>query len=535
MKIALLGLENQARQAMAAAAERIGHTVMVCRDSGEIESRSPDFIIASSGAPPKLHDVAHYMVVDEPRDVFLEDRRRLAALLTADGYFTTCDTTARFIRDLTYSTGWPREPRCLEAGYAEAGSLLSAAADYHRRISVRRDDPAAPQPLISIVMRCGGRSGDLIRRAIESLARQTAGRFDIVLVRHSPVELDQILALRFPNVEAIRVVEAAPGFRSTSLCAGLAAVKGDSFAILDDDDWLFCNHFERLFHTVRGTAPKPFFAYSGTIRGAPEGRQLTHFGIEDVSDLFAISHAFNSHCFVASSDLIHAGLLEDPRLYTCEDSYLILSLLQQVNPRFSYAATAVQDVSACSRSNYDDDPRRFEDELTVQLRLRGGNLPRPGLVVFDDWLRKFWETRPGARPPSEAERFAQIPAECLECVAGDFEGLHDNQPIQTPQQPWAYAAQLATVIPPGRAGAGFFRVEALVTSGPIGIGVLNAAETDFLIRKPLDAAPDAQTVFLPVDDMSKLGRLVIQNWDARGVHSLQLRSLSLWTKKPAKK
>jgi hypothetical protein len=205
---------------------------------------------------------------------------------------------------------------------------------------------------------------------------------------------------------------------------------------------------------------------------------------------------------------------------TCEDSYLILSLLQRADPRFSYAATAVQDVSAVARSNYDNDPRRFEDELTVQLRLHGGNLPRPGLAAFDDGLARFWETRPAAVDAA----FARIPAELLDLVAD----LRKDFRVATSAQPWAYAAQLASASS-GRVGPGFFRIECQVSSGPIGVGVLNPAGTDFLIRTPLRASSELQTVFLPVDDIGRMGRFVVQNWDMPGAHAVHLRSVSLWT------
>ncbi len=414
--------------------------------------------------------------------------------------------------------------------------LLMSAAAHHQQVSTHRQNQlaAAKAPLISIIMRCGGRSAEFVRRAIGSLSRQTYGRFDVILVRHSDADLGEISLLRPPNIESIHIVDSQPGFRSTSLCAGLAAVRGEYFAILDDDDWLFSNHFERLFHPLAQPKPQPYFAYSGTLRSGPDGRAVTHFGIQDTSDLFTISSAFCSHCFVASADLIHPGLLEDPRLVTSEDSYLILSLLRHVDPLFSYAVTAVQDVASAGRSNYDRDPRRFEDLLTVRLRLRGANLPRPGLAAFDGSLQEFWRSRP-ARQPAGNDIYARLPEELLELVAPDFRPSGDA--IATPPHPWAYAAQFAPPIPRGRAGHGFFRAELLVESGPIGIGVLNPAASDFLIRVPVQASPEPQTVFLPIEDIGKTGHVVIQNWDTPGVHSLHLRSIALWgvaSPRPAK-
>jgi len=108
-----------------------------------------------------------------------------------------------------------------------------------------------------------------VRRAVESLSRQTYGRFDVILVRHRDMDLSQIEGTAFPNIECIRVVEAPAGKRSTSLWAGLRAVKGEYFSVLDDDDWLFSNHFEALFHPVTSPPPSRFLAYSGVITAEP--------------------------------------------------------------------------------------------------------------------------------------------------------------------------------------------------------------------------------------------------------------------------
>ena len=44
---------------------------------------------------------------------------------------------------------------------------------------------------------------------------------------------------------------------------------------------------------------------------------------------------FASNCFVASRDLLSPALLCDPHMSTAEDSFLILSLVEQCRPHFS--------------------------------------------------------------------------------------------------------------------------------------------------------------------------------------------------------
>ena len=100
--------------------------------------------------------------------------------------------------------------------------------------------------------------------------------------------------------------------------------------------------------------------------------------------------------------------------------------------------------------------------------------------------------------------------------------------VETAPEPWAYSAEFSMDIPAGREGPGFVRVEVLVTRGPIGIGVLNPAGTDFLFRVPVQESEEPQSVDIPVPDFRQMGRLVIQNWDTRGSHSARVRSVTWW-------
>jgi len=428
--------------------------------------------------------------------------------------------------------------------------MVENAVAHHRRMSTQRRASlaaAAPQaPLVSVIVRCGSRPVETVRRAVESISRQTYGRFDVILVRYSALDLSPLTSEAFPNIESMRVIDAPPGLRSTSLWAGLHAVKGQFFAVLDDDDWWFSNHFETLFRPAGGPPPDRFFAYSGTIAdhacavpiegGGADHRSLSHFGIASTDDLFAISSAFTVNCFVASSGLLHPALLEDPQLATCEDSYLILSLLAQTEPRFSYAATAVFEAGRAGQSEYATHPLRFEDEMTVQARLHTClTLPRPGLAAGYAALWKFWKARPAAEPP-------RIPAELVECVSTGFDPKASNiRPgcrvvnadtgecaIETAPQPWAYSAEFVLGVPATRQGAGFIRLEIQVASGPVGLGLLNPAGTDFLYRTPLRESAEVQYIEVAVDCWSQVGWVVIQNWDTPGKHQASIRSLTAW-------
>lgn len=442
-------------------------------------------------------------------------------------------------RDPAAAADKARRAREIFERHFAAEVLLGNAVAYHHRVSAQRKATLAlgaeQAPPISVIVRCGSRPLAVVRRAVESIASQSYGRFNVILVRHSALDLSPLTSLASPNIESIRIIDASAGKRSTSLWAGLAAVKGDYFSVLDDDDWYFSNHFETLFHPIASPPPNRFFAYSGVITSQPDpspipgggsdNRHLTHFGITATNDLFAISGAFTSNCFVASTNLLHPALLEDPQLVTAEDSYLILSLLAQVDPKFSHAATTVYERGRADQSDFARDPQRFEDELTVQLRLCKGFAA----------LSKFWERRAAAKE-------TQLPAELIERIAIGFNPktstIHPGctvvnpktgeSVVETAPEPWSYSAELSIDMPADREGPGFVRVEVLITRGPIGIGVLNPTGTDFLFRGPVQESEEPQSVNVPVSDFRQMGRLVIQNWDTRGVHSARIRCITWW-------
>jgi glycosyltransferase involved in cell wall biosynthesis len=270
--------------------------------------------------------------------------------------------------------------------------------DYHQIfLSLRKDTlqrmKDSYQPKISVIVRCGSRPIEYLERAVGSIARQTFGRFEVILVRYKNLDVSSLSTSNFPEIDEIRVIDCPDGNRSASLWAGLNTIQGECFAILDDDDWWFSDHFERLFHNVPKDRLAHLFAYSGTIMvcstdqlivgGGHDKRRLSTFGIRDARQYDNITEAFSSNCFVASRDLLYPELLINPNMDTAEESYLILSLIAESDPRFSFSATSVFDRHTKEHKAILKDSRRKEDELTLQLRTFGGI--RPGILAIGNW------------------------------------------------------------------------------------------------------------------------------------------------------
>jgi len=719
------GAENQEFPKNRIALARIGHELIQCRNSAEVDACAPDFVLAAASTQPKLNDVPHYGIIHEPRDRFLSNRTFFHNLLSYDGYLALADTVEKFLRDVMFGTGrirpvgyyfntsqrfdiaadirgridrrellityfgtnwdhrralffrmlsecdgvqicgpehrWPQinknayggsvpwDGASVQERYAANGIGLCILSDEHLRddvisnrifeivavgaiafccdipwirkhfgdsvyyfdqnldesalisaiLKLRDSIYADPEsaiakaarareifeakfssemlfenvvryhqqltssraaalrtaeeryvPLVSVVVRCGSRPIDYLERAVASIAKQTYGRFEVIFVRHKELDLAPLTATRPPRIASFRVVECPGGNRSASLWAGLNAVSGEYFSILDDDDWWFSDHCERLFQPFPTHPLQKFMAYSGAITQHPEPisihgggtdrRELLHFGIRSLESWDSAGSAFTSNCFVASRDLLNPRLLMCPDLETAEDTYLVLSLMAQAEPHFSYAATSVFDRASAGQSSFGRHPQRFDDELTLQLRLLGPDRPR--FLPVDAWksLSQHWERRPFLESPRSTVDLRTLLSDWEQVAAGydrdssyvwGESSLADTQAgsvsIQTLPEPWAYAALLSLPKPSREASDYTLAIKLKVREGKVGVGVLNREENDFLFRQPLRAKPEPQTLLIPIRNLSEVGRLVIQNWETPGKSMADLISIRL--------
>jgi len=240
---------------------------------------------------------------------------------------------------------------------------------------------------------------------------------------------------------------------------------------------------------------------------------------------------------------------------TAEDSYLILSLLAQVEPRFSYAATSVHSRGRADSSSFARDPKRLEDELTVRTRLFGRH--RPAFAVGDAWgeLNAAWTRRSERFSRSVAAQLRVIESEhrivhalVQDSDAGDVTLLEVSRGfvphearfygcsapenpaagsafIGCPDQPWAHGVALPLANAADLAGEHLLVIELAVDQGEVGAGLLTAAETDFVFRIPLKADPRIQELRIQVADPSASGRFVVHNWQGGGLSIVRLVSM----------
>ena len=469
-----------------------------------------------------------------------------------------------------------------------AEKLLQNAVEYHRSMAPWVSPGAgfssqtgSTTSLISVVVRCGGRPAEVLRRAVKCVADQTVGRYELILVRYKPIALDAIVSEFSRSIESILVVDCFGGTRSNTLWCGLRQAKGKYFAILDDDDMLMPNHFQGLYPMAEGPTTENYFGYTGFIQvrlqpgsAVPEGnrspesmrerRFVAGFGISQCEGFFDQSHFFAPNSFLASTALLDHHLLADPQMATAEDSYLILSLLSKTQAQFNYRATAVHH-EAEDGSGFASSPNRANDVLNGCLRLLPYSRQPPQIADAQDRLLERYKLvqREQYEHGASSMRYdVQAQGDTMVYHAGDFElswterQFLESVPfrletrdliaggvqaadcrlldagrvamsITPPPTPWHFAVQIKLRFDPHPDTAYLVEVDCSVTKGTIGFGVANK-EDDFLYRVAVPSSARRVIVHLPFEDARAVDKIVVQNWESGGEAHVDIRSVTLW-------
>ncbi|HUA76482.1 MAG TPA: glycosyltransferase, partial [Acetobacteraceae bacterium] len=277
-----------------------------------------------------------------------------------------------------------------EAHFAAERMLANAIAYHERKTAERRQRRAEmePAPRISVVLRCGGRDPGVVRRAVDSIRRQTFGSFTVILAKFRPVDLSEITADTSGAIAEFVEFLIPGGSRAEMLFAALDRVKTPYFAVLDDDDFWMSDHFEELFRAGRRVREDFDMAFSGSIGfdypilyNATQScsRNILRFGYEGpIADALDVQIAIGTNCFVARTDLIQKAMRAVPQMRTAEDSLLVCLLAWRSRPIFSYRPTAFYRRDAEDGSRWQIDAQRTEDEISLALRA--------GLAWQPDWL-----------------------------------------------------------------------------------------------------------------------------------------------------
>ena len=268
--------------------------------------------------------------------------------------------------------------------------LLQNVISYHeefvsrnKNIEVYTDNKnnKEDQGYIYTIIRCGNISRiNFLRESIESLKNQYYKKIIPVVIIYNEAALDKIKKILEEFKEDFKNIEILESFnnpdRVSTLWLGLKKVKSLSndngfVAILDDDDFLFPNHYSSLiekYNDLKKSHGKDYLIYSGHIIYDKDGiknitkdknyierkvnRDIKFFKSISKQDL--LNGSFFSCSFICPIRSIRDSLLLVVPKYIKigEDLFFILNVFNN-NFAFSTCVTCVERKHSNSRSNYE--------------------------------------------------------------------------------------------------------------------------------------------------------------------------------------
>lgn len=273
-----------------------------------------------------------------------------------------------------------------------AERMLESAVSYHEerqneRLKSRKAMKIAPQ--ISVVVRCGGRSLESVKRAVDSIRSQSCGQFTVILSKYSEIDLSEITNDLGGAIVRFKEVLVPAGNRFATLVAGLSMVNTKYFSILDDDDFWLSDHVETVISAAERVDDDFDCGFSGSVAVSSRGeeielnlfwkRNIYTFGFrKEPRSIEDVTGEFSSNCFIAKSELIPENLEFLPSQETAEDSFIIALVTRRKRPVFSYKATAFFSRHHEDQSDFINSPYRRRDLMSYILRA--------GLLYSPSWL-----------------------------------------------------------------------------------------------------------------------------------------------------
>jgi mannose-6-phosphate isomerase-like protein (cupin superfamily) len=99
--------------------------------------------------------------------------------------------------------------------------------------------------------------------------------------------------------------------------------------------------------------------------------------------------------------------------------------------------------------------------------------------------------------------------------------------VVTPDQPWAYGAQLGLPKLDGKGLDFVLEITVTVTKGELGLGLLNSSGTDFIHRQKLCSDGKTRVVQFTIPDLHEIGSIVAHTWDAPKTATATIHSVRL--------
>ena len=187
--------------------------------------------------------------------------------------------------------------------------------------------------LVTVIIRTKDRPS-LLPRALRSVQEQTYRPIEVVVVNDGYMPVDAACEPFRESFQRFAVeVPPAPGGRAVAANAGLDAAQGECLIFLDDDDWFYPTHVDRLVSALR-THPHTALAYAGVEcqRFDSETGQLVTVHVFDQPfehAFFLLRNFVPMHAAMFRRSVLDADTRFDPALEFYEDWDFWLKLLRK--------------------------------------------------------------------------------------------------------------------------------------------------------------------------------------------------------------
>jgi GT2 family glycosyltransferase len=263
----------------------------------------------------------------------------------------------------------------------------------------RREEPPAPEPLVSILIRTCGRPAWL-RQALASCAGQTYRNLEVVVIEGG-AERCRAIVDEFSDRLRIRYhATNEPSGRARNGNLALAMAQGEWLNFLDDDDLLFADHVEAVLSAALRAGVAGAYGLAWETHTRFLDRERAHF--EEVQHHTRHAQPFDRmtlwhHNYLPIQSVIfhrslyerHGGFdegmeqLEDWNLwtrYTLDDDFV---LLEKTTSKYRVPADARE---AADRQAMLD--RAYAAALERQRTMRGAFSPRDVLGMAERYARR---------------------------------------------------------------------------------------------------------------------------------------------------
>ena len=198
---------------------------------------------------------------------------------------------------------------------------------------------------------------------------------------------------RIDHVEILNFAGFGP---DAAMVLGLKAVRGDLFAVLEEDDFWLCGHITSLLTLAETARPGRAYAYSGVLQveepaagdnAAPVERRRVRTLAPLGGDFSDIVTALTIDSFLASSALLRFIDLDDCVTGGAAAAVLQANLIARAEPAISQRATVCVDAQSngAVSDGYQPEEDAFECLLRLQLVIDRveRKLPKPAIPLSE--------------------------------------------------------------------------------------------------------------------------------------------------------